>query len=114
MKRAYLRIGEVQHEIGQGNNHIGRAADCPIRLYSDTWVSRYHCNLDWDGQRLIIRDLGSRNGTWLKNSDEESKQIESAELKDGDVISVGASQLTVVIVDTEPPLESPTTALESL
>lgn len=40
---------------------IGRAGD--ISLYDDT-VSRRHACLEIDGDRLILRDLDSRNGTY--------------------------------------------------
>lgn len=41
---------------------IGRAGD--IVLYDDT-VSRRHASLEIDGDRVTLRDLDSRNGTYL-------------------------------------------------
>jgi len=41
---------------------IGRAGD--VVLYDDT-VSRRHASLEIDGDRITLRDLDSRNGTYL-------------------------------------------------
>lgn len=43
---------------------IGRAEDCDLRIDSD-FVSRYHCILLLDDHSLRLRDLGSKNGTFL-------------------------------------------------
>ncbi len=47
---------------------VGRAPICDLRLPSgaDHWtVSRLHCLLDLDPPEIRIRDLGSRNGTFV-------------------------------------------------
>jgi pSer/pThr/pTyr-binding forkhead associated (FHA) protein len=47
---------------------IGRAADCLVQVPSDLPhlnVSRHHCLLDIDPPQVEVRDLGSRNGTFL-------------------------------------------------
>ncbi len=43
---------------------IGRAEDCDLRLESD-FVSNYHCFLLLDEYTLRVRDLGSKNGTFV-------------------------------------------------
>ena len=43
---------------------IGRAEDCDLRLESD-FVSTYHCILLLDDYTLRLRDLGSKNGTFV-------------------------------------------------
>jgi predicted component of type VI protein secretion system len=43
---------------------IGRAEDCDLRLESD-FVSNYHCILLLDEYTLRLRDLGSKNGTFV-------------------------------------------------
>ena len=42
---------------------IGRASDCNVRIRS-SWVSRHHCRVALSDAGLIIRDLGSVNGTF--------------------------------------------------
>ncbi len=43
---------------------IGRAEDCDLQLESD-FVSNYHCILLLDEYTLRLRDLGSKNGTFV-------------------------------------------------
>ena len=43
---------------------IGRAEDCDLQLESDL-VSSYHCILLLDEYTLRLRDLGSKNGTFV-------------------------------------------------
>lgn len=78
-----------------GATVIGRRrhSDFYIPLLS---VSRRHCQLNCDGGVLKIRDLGSRNGTYLNG-----KQIDEAVIKPGDSIEVGP--LTFVFqIDGQP------------
>jgi general secretion pathway protein E len=69
---------------------IGRGADNTIPLI-DERASRLHCSIEADGTgRLIVRDLGSRNGTKLNDV-----RVESSPLKAGDVIKVGSHEFMV-------------------
>ncbi len=43
---------------------VGRAANCDIVLPDDT-VSSHHAEITTDGVTYTVRDLGSRNGTWI-------------------------------------------------
>ncbi|WP_161604667.1 FHA domain-containing protein [Roseiconus nitratireducens] len=57
---------------GRGKRHrveaspcvIGRHADCDLQFATRT-ISRRHCAIVFDQRHVLIRDLGSRNGTWL-------------------------------------------------
>ena len=67
---------------------IGRSRECDLPL-EDNVSSRKHCQLRaWAGTYLL-EDLSSKNGTYVNGS-----KVESAMLKDGDLISVGDWQLT--------------------
>ncbi|MBT4493687.1 MAG: FHA domain-containing protein [Gammaproteobacteria bacterium] len=58
---------------------IGRALECDISILEPA-LSRKHAELELDGDKLIARDLGSVNGTWVN-----AEKIEGeVELKDGD------------------------------
>jgi sigma-B regulation protein RsbU (phosphoserine phosphatase) len=54
--------------LTEGTLLIGRAADCAIRL-DDPNASRHHASLRVEGDRVWVRDLGSRNGTVLEDAD---------------------------------------------
>jgi pSer/pThr/pTyr-binding forkhead associated (FHA) protein len=64
---------------------IGREEDCHLRPPSE-FVSRHHCVLLLDEYTLRIRDLGSKNGTFVNN-----RRVGSGEmiLLDGDLMAVG-------------------------
>jgi phosphoserine phosphatase RsbU/P len=64
---------------------LGRHPDCHIVIEVGA-VSRNHCQIARDGDRYLVEDLGSRNGTFLN---EETDKIEGRrELQIGDVIRV--------------------------
>jgi len=71
---------------------IGRSDDCQLRPKSEL-ISRHHCVLLVDDEALVVRDLGSRNGT-LVNSE---RVIGERELKPGDHLTVGPLEFEVVI-----------------
>jgi pSer/pThr/pTyr-binding forkhead associated (FHA) protein len=70
--------------IPDGNLLIGRAIDCHVKL-DDPRVSRHHCVLTFDGRILVLRDLGSQNGTFVNNRPVAMCQTI---LRDGDLFSV--------------------------
>lgn len=78
----------VEFELSEQPITIGRSADADIVLL-DERVSRIHCGMRlWDGD-FYIKDLKSRNGTWVNN-----KKIDVAKLKAGDLIRVGSTAMT--------------------
>lgn len=86
--RAGKGVGQ-EFEIPEGKpSWIGRDPFCVVRL-KDPEISRRHCELFNDKDKVIIKDLGSRNGT-LVNS---RRLRHSIELKDKDIIQVGSTQL---------------------
>ncbi|MFC2023836.1 FHA domain-containing protein [Chloroflexota bacterium] len=52
-------------ELRIGVNSVGRGMDNDIVL-ADGSMSRRHAELRWDGQRCVVVDLGSTNGTFLQ------------------------------------------------
>jgi serine/threonine-protein kinase len=90
---------------------VGRANDCSLRLddAGQHVISRHHCVLDVNPPHVRVRDLGSRNGTFLNGenvgqrqrhlSPEEAALVElpSYELRDGDEVGVGDIRLLVHI-----------------
>ncbi len=63
---------------------VGRAADCDIVLPDDT-VSSRHAEITSDGITYTVRDLGSRNGTWVNGR----KIVTPCPLKRGDQVAFG-------------------------
>ena len=63
---------------------IGRRHDCDLRVPL-TLVSRRHCKLSKNNQIINIRDLDSRNGTFLNG-----KRVKEASINAGDYIAIGS------------------------
>ena len=77
-------------KLADGVTSIGRHDDCLIRIKSSQ-VSRRHCELLEDGDKLTIRDLGSSNGTFVNGK----RVLGQQRLKHGDELTVGAVTLRV-------------------
>jgi pSer/pThr/pTyr-binding forkhead associated (FHA) protein len=74
---------------------IGRRHSCDLCIPLMS-VSRRHCQLNYDDGVLKIRDLNSRNGTYLNG-----KRINEAVIQAGDSIKIGP--LTFVLqIDSQP------------
>ena len=83
--------------------------NCHVCLPDDTSVSRHHFILEVNPPEARLRDLGSRNGTYVngskyggRGSDESRKQAAKREypqvdLKNGDLIKVGRTLMRVAI-----------------
>jgi hypothetical protein len=61
---------------------VGRHPRCDARLSSD-WVSLRHCILTEAGGEVVVRDLGSTNGTWINGW-----RVERGRLKPGDEMTI--------------------------
>ena len=59
---------------------VGRHPVCDVRLIS-LRISRRHCIMTADWSEVVVRDLGSTNGTWVNG-----QRVDSARLKPGDEI----------------------------
>jgi len=77
---------------------VGRGHDCQLRIpVAD--VSRRHCQFTIDGDRLLLRDLGSSNGTQL--GDKSIPVGKDILLSDGDTVTVGPVSFVVLLTDTD-------------
>jgi len=74
--------------LSEGENLIGRAADCHVRIDSKK-ISRHHACIRVGAAGALIEDLGSKNGTYVK----EERTEGPTPLTDGDAICVGAALL---------------------
>lgn len=81
---------------------IGRGEDCQLRPKSDL-ISRHHCVLMVDEESVAIRDLGSRNGTFVN----DERLFGEVELKTGDRIKFGPLEFDVVVNTVAPAKKLP-------
>ena len=74
---------------------IGRQTDCQIRIPS-AGISRHHCELTPTDGKILLRDMGSSNGTYVNR-----QKIQQTQLGAGDLIGVG-DMVFVVRIDGNP------------
>ncbi|MFC1833342.1 adenylate/guanylate cyclase domain-containing protein [Thermodesulfobacteriota bacterium] len=79
---------EIDHEFSGDQAVVGRHESCDLCLV-DNMVSRDHCLITREGQRFVIKDLGSQNGTWVNGRRVKNRR----RIKRGDVIQVGPFRL---------------------
>ncbi len=82
-----------------GDVSIGRDPANQLCI-SDKSLSRRHCLIAGSGEKFVVRDLGSRNGTLLNGV-----PVEEEPLRHGDQISVGESVVVFLIHSDETHLE---------
>lgn len=66
---------------------VGRSPDCDV-IMADATVSARHLRLSWQGPRILVEDLGSANGTFVRG-----QRVERAEIRPGDELRMGRVQL---------------------
>lgn len=71
------------HLAGKSSFTIGRAAEASLCI-PDAKVSRIHVEIRFWDNDFVIKDLKSRNGTWINDS-----RIDVAVLQAGDRVRIG-------------------------
>jgi diguanylate cyclase (GGDEF)-like protein len=90
--RAYLivlagaSVGEM-YKITSESTVIGRGQQADIQVI-DEGISRRHAEIKHEGENILIRDLGSTNGTYCNG-----EKITEYQLSDGDKIQVGSTTI---------------------
>jgi len=83
-----------------GTYLVGRSRNCGLTIPReiDPTLSRFHCSISLTEQRVMIRDLGSSNGTYVNEVQLESSSTDTTEsraikaavvLKNGDIVRLG-------------------------
>lgn len=66
---------------------LGRGSDCDI-VINDTGISRRHLQIQIIPERVVAKDLGSTNGTYV-----EGHKTDAATLVDGNQITIGRTRI---------------------
>ena len=74
---------------------IGRSEEANIRIAYDQYCSRRHAKVYWDNGKCYVQDLESTNGTYVNGA----KITGTLELNNNDIISLGDTELLVIISD---------------
>jgi predicted component of type VI protein secretion system len=78
-------------DVPAGILKVGRAEDSDL-IIASTRVSRHHCEIANDQDRLVVRDNGSANGTFVNR-----QKIQEQALQPGDQVQVGPLTFIVEI-----------------
>lgn len=74
---------------------FGRKEECQVRLPVSS-VSREHCELRVEGDKVLVRDLGSSNGTYVN-----AERVQEAQLSPGDLLAIGPA-VFILRIDGQP------------
>jgi pSer/pThr/pTyr-binding forkhead associated (FHA) protein len=98
IRHAFLIRGTpdaLPHELRMGEFTVGRSPGCNI-VSDSPEVSKMHARLLRSADKLIVRDLGSANGTWVNGV-----RVSSSALVDGDLLSFAGDQYRVSVAMAE-------------
>jgi type VI secretion system protein ImpL len=95
----------------EGHIRIGRQPDNDLKFdpQIDASVSGYHAEIYRDGESFFIKDLQSRNGTFVNSR----KIDQSVPLQDGDIIQFSARGPKVVFSTRDPSLAGETAVMNA-
>ena len=97
----FTALLEVSDHAGLRSTHpfvhprmlLGRTGDNDLS-FNDPNVSTRHCELAAEQGHLVVRDLGSANGTFVND-----KRVSEARLETGDLVRIGKTQVQVQVRD---------------
>lgn len=76
---------------------IGRDSEVAQVVIPDSQASRAHCSLDIEDDKVMIEDMGSRNGTLLNG-----QKVTRARVYHGDIVKLGKTHVTFEIGENKP------------
>ena len=77
-----------RYRLDPGVSSLGRHPESTI-FFDDITVSRRHAEVDFDGQVVTVKDVGSLNGSYVNNQSLDQPR----QLADGDVLQIGKFKL---------------------
>lgn len=95
--RGVVDIAGTRHPLVKGRTVIGRGSDADITV-ADSGTSRKHVEILWDGERAVVRDLGSTNGTKL-----DGQRIDQAPLPPDSTVTIGRTDIVFTVVPQATP-----------
>jgi predicted component of type VI protein secretion system len=87
----------LSFELEPGFNTIGRNPTNDLRI-RDATVSSFHCEIQVTPDTVLIRDLGSSNGTFV-----DDRPVQQARLQPGATLRLGSFELKLECRDEDEP-----------
>jgi hypothetical protein len=105
--RAVVDIDGKRHPLTKGRTVIGRGSDADITI-ADPGTSRKHVEILWDGERAMVRDLGSTNGSFL-----DGRKVGEAPLTPDSTVRIGRTEIVFRVVAQNTPPRPPIPAADA-
>jgi hypothetical protein len=102
--RGVVDVEGRRHPLVKSRTVIGRGSDADITI-ADAGTSRKHVEILWDGERAMVRDMKSTNGTTLNG-----RTVTEAELPPDSTISIGRTDIVFHVVAQAAPPKPPMSA----
>lgn len=84
---------EVRVERDREPILVGRREGAAIKVHNPS-VSGKHCTIGWQEEEIVVRDVGSSNGTFING-----ERIRRGVLNDGDVLRCGRFEIRVSFIE---------------
>src|ERR1051325_696835 len=94
------KLKDTVISMNEGPVLIGRQTGVNLRIRNAA-VSRRHAVIEREGDKYVIADLDSRNGTFVNNM-----QVKRCELHHGDRVQIGESQFFFLLEEGEEPAQT--------
>lgn len=96
--RGVVDVEGRRHPLVKARTVIGRGSDADITI-SDAGTSRKHVEILWDGERAMVRDMNSTNGTLLNG-----RKVVEAALPPDSTVTIGRTDIVFrVVAQAAPP-----------
>lgn len=99
--RAVVDVEGKRHPLTKSRTVIGRGSDADITI-ADSGTSRKHVEILWDGERAMVRDLGSTNGSFLNG-----QKVGEATLAPDSTVRIGRTDIVFHVVPQSAPAAPP-------
>ena len=90
--RGVVDVEGKRHPLVKSRTVIGRGSDADITI-SDAGTSRKHVEILWDGERAMVRDMNSTNGTSLNG-----RKVTEAALAPDSTVTIGRTDIVFRVV----------------
>jgi len=96
--RGVVDVEGKRHPLVKSRTVIGRGSDADITI-ADSGTSRKHVEILWDGERAMVRDMQSTNGTLL-----DGRKVVEAALPPDSTVTIGRTDIVFrVVAQAGPP-----------
>ncbi len=99
--RGVVDVEGRRHALVKARTVIGRGSDADITI-SDAGTSRKHVEILWDGERAMVRDMNSTNGTTLNG-----RKVVEAALPPDSTVTIGRTDIVFRVVAQAAPPKPP-------